>query len=60
MDMVASSHRVHFGIFEEGALPKEMLRDMREKGFFNNDEEPSKMQLYNKISHLKKLFNLTE
>ena len=33
---------------------------MRDKGCFVADEEPTMLQLYNKISHLKKVLNLTK
>ena len=38
--------------------PKAMLKYMRDGNCFSGKEEPSLIQLYNKISHLKKLLNL--
>ena len=45
---------------KNGATPKVILRNLRDKGCFVANEEPSQIQLYNKISHLKKVLNLTE
>ena len=38
--------------------PKTMLKYMRDGNCFSGMEEPTLIQLYNKISHLKKLMNL--
>ena len=42
--------------------PKAMLRNMRDRNCFKRTEEPTLIQLYNKISHMKKLrsSNFTE
>ena len=45
---------------KNGATPKVILRNMRDKGCFLSASEPSMIQLYNKISNLKKVLNLTE
>ena len=40
--------------------PKVMLRELRDKNCFAGQNEPTTIQLYNKISHLKKIMNLSE
>ena len=45
---------------KNGATPKVILRNMRDKNCFTSSAEPTMMQLYNKISHLKKIMNLTD
>ena len=45
---------------QNGATPKVMLRNMRDKNCFSDSDEPTLIQLYNKISHMKKILNLTE
>ena len=40
--------------------PKVMLRELRDKNCFDGQTEPSQIQLYNKIAHLKKIMNLSE
>ena len=37
---------------QNGATPKVILRKMREKNCFSASDEPTLIQLYNKISHL--------
>ena len=45
---------------QNGATPKVILRNLRDKNCFSESEEPTLIQLYNKISHLKKIMNLSE
>ena len=45
---------------KNGATPKVILQNMRDKNCFTSSAEPTMMQLYNKISHLKKIMNLTD
>ena len=45
---------------QNGATPKVILRNLREKNCFSGSEEPTLIQLYNKISHLKKIMNLSD
>ena len=45
---------------KNGATPKVILRNMRDKNYFTSSAEPTMMQLYNKISHFKKIMNLTD
>ena len=40
--------------------PKVMLRELRDKNCFAGQNEPTTIQIYNKISHLKKIMNLSE
>ena len=37
-----------------------MLRELRDKNCFAGQNEPTTIQIYNKISHLKKIMNLSE
>ena len=55
----AATDLVAHGI-KSGATPKVILRSLRDHGCFVDVQEPSMMQLYNKISHLKKVLDLTE
>ena len=45
---------------KNGVTPKVILQNMRDKNCFTSSAEPTVMQLYNKISHLKKIMNLTD
>ena len=45
---------------KNGATPKVILQNMRDKNCFTSSVEPTMMQLYNKISHFKKIMNLTD
>ena len=45
---------------QNGATPKVMLRNMRDKNCFSDSDEPTLIQLYNKISHMKNIMNLAE
>ena len=40
--------------------PKVMLRELRDINCFDGQTEPSQIQIYNKIAHLKKIMNLSE
>ena len=42
------------------STPRAIMRNLRNKGYFTDDEEPSKLQLYNKMNHLRKQFNMTD
>ena len=42
------------------ARPKVILRNLRDKNVFDGREEPDMIQLYNKISHTKKLLKKSE
>ena len=42
------------------STPKVILRSLRDQGCFPDGIEPTKIQLYNKIAHVKKVCNLAE
>ena len=42
------------------STPKVILRALRDQGCFPDGVEPTKIQLYNKIAHVKKVCNLAE
>ena len=42
------------------STPKVILRSLRDQGCFPDGVEPTKIQLYNKIAHVKKVCNLAE
>ena len=54
----AATDLVAHGI-KSGATPKVILRSLRDHGCFVDGQEPSMTMLYNKISHLKKVLDLT-
>ena len=42
------------------STPKAIFNSLRDQGCFPDGVEPTKIQLYNKIAHVKKIYNLSE